>query len=83
MDVRTVVRNSKLYHACVKLDSYVQNSVVYEKLQDERTLAALLLLFVGLSAVRILSSNMVAAVKFLSFAVLFLALAWLVRPLQS
>ena len=51
----------------------------YQILKDSRSLTGLILLFVFGSIVRILLSSMTVSVKFLSFAVMFIILAWLIQ----
>lgn len=79
MDVRTVIRHSKLYRLLRKGSDYLSNSILYRILRSSRILGAILFVFVAVSIVRILFSEMSDPVKFLSFAVMFLAIAWLVR----
>ena len=79
MDIRSIVRQSTLYRLLRQRSQYVTNSFFYQLLKDSRSLAGLLLLFVFGSVVRILLSNMTASVKFLSFTVMFLVIAWLVQ----
>lgn len=79
MMIREAIRRSRLYNALRKLSGFVSNSTIYRLLEDSQVLAGFVLLFVLVSVVRILLSNMSASVKFLSFAVMFFILAGLVR----
>jgi hypothetical protein len=79
MDAWTAIRNSKLYHLVRKGNDYFLNSTLYRILGSNRILGAILFVFVAVSIVRILFSGMSDPVKFLSFAVMFFAIAWLVR----
>ncbi len=83
MKVRRIVRNSTLYAALETAWRYLQHSRVYAVAGNERALAVLILVVVGVSVARILVADMTAGVKFLSFAVLFLLLVWLARPAVS
>lgn len=78
-----MVRNSRLYAALETSWRYLRHSRVYALAGNERGLSVLLLAVVGASVARLMVADMTAGVKFLSFAVLFLVLAWLVRPVVS
>jgi hypothetical protein len=83
MDIRSIVRRSMLYRLLRQRRHYVTNSMFYQILKDSRSLTGLILLFVFGSIVRILLSSMTVVVKFLSFAVMFIILAWLVQNIIS
>lgn len=87
MDVGTAIRHSRSYRLFQRSSEILSNSLVYRAFRSGRVLAALLFVFVTASIVRILTSNMSDPVAFLSFAVMFLVLAWLlrdvVRPSES
>jgi hypothetical protein len=83
MDIRSIVRRSMLCRLLRQRRHYVTNSMFYQILKDSRSLTGLILLFVFGSIVRILLSSMTVVVKFLSFAVMFIILAWLVQNIIS
>lgn len=79
MDVRAIVRQSRSYRLLRRVGEYASNSTVYRLLGDSRYISAFVFVFVLVSVVRVLLSDMSDVVKFLSFAVMFLILAGLVR----
>lgn len=86
MNIWLIIRRSKTYRILQTGMEFVGSSAIFRLLRDSRYLAGFLLLFVLLSIVRILLSDMTEVVKFLSFAVMFLVLAGflrnIVRPSQ-
>ena len=78
MDVRTAVRNSRSYALLQRFRMYAAHSAVATIATDRRYLSLGFLGFVGLSVARLVAADMSESIKFLSFVVLFLALALLV-----
>lgn len=78
MRLRSAIRNSAVYRTLQTLRVYASNSRVVGHLEDERTLAVFLSAFLGVGILRIALSGMDATIRFLSFALLFLVVTWLV-----
>lgn len=78
MNLRTAIMNSAIYRVLRTVRRYASNSFAVQRLEDERTLAALLAGFLGVGIIRITLSGMDVSVRFLSFALLFVLVTWLV-----
>jgi hypothetical protein len=74
-----IIRNSRTYQVVLRIRRWADGSILVRLLTDERVLTGLLGLFILLSLIRILASDMHASIKFLSFALMFVvltALTW-------
>ena len=78
MDLRIVVRESKVYDIATTLFRWFEASRTGTLLSSPVVIRALLAGFVILSIGSVMLSNMNAAIKFLSFAFLFVLMAFLV-----
>lgn len=75
MEPEKVIKGSLLYRLVVLFRQWSQHSLLVRILNDERVLVGGLALFLVFSLVRVLSSGVHVAIQFLSFALLFIALA--------
>lgn len=74
-----VIKNSLLYRSLAQVYDWSQGSVIIRLLNDERVLVGGLALFLLVSLLRVLASDIHVAIQFLSFALLFivlLAITW-------
>ena len=74
-----IVKNSLLYQSIVRIYQWSQGSVIIRLLNDERVLGAALAIFLIISLLRVLASDIHVTIQFMSFALFFvilLAITW-------